>query len=88
MKGLFGFLRKNKKGVNELEQLTLNRYGQMYHELEEKIRQDLMARTHEELIRIRNATGKVRSGNCWYAIYRIKESLRESVRDVLRAKGF
>lgn len=85
-----GLLRKKLlkiKKLEDLETLSLRHFGEMYLDLEERMRKDLMARTDSEIIRFSKAVEKANKGNCWYAIYRIRTSLKDILKEVMKKKG-
>jgi len=83
---LRGRLRIRKKRLDELERLTLKPFGEMYFKFEETLREALKTKTDSELLRIRDAIKKINKKD-WYAIYRIKESLKETVNEISKKRA-
>ena len=87
MKGKEWLIKKlRREGIDEFEKITLKHFGEMYFHFEERLRDDLKARTHSELFRLREATKKIGKKD-WYALYRIRKSLTEILDEVMKRKG-
>lgn len=82
-------LRRNKKQKGKLtepESLILRHYGNIYRKMEEEIREDLMSRTESQISAIKEALGKMEK-DVWYAIWRVKDTLEELVKEISVRKG-
>lgn len=84
---LRGKFKRSGGKHTEVETLMLKHYGEKYFKMEENMRDDLMTRTDDELRRLWSAVNKVTRKNSWYAVYRVSDSLRETLMEVMKRKG-
>jgi hypothetical protein len=78
--------KKKKRKVTPVENRKLEEFGLMYMGLSETIEAKLKDKTTDEIMDIMDITNRLEDGNCWFAVFRVRELIRSVGRKVLKER--